>query len=202
MNLKETYNLIAEEWHKDHQADDWWVNGTKKFIVFLKSGDTVLDVGCGGGTKSKYLTSHGLKITGIDLSDKMVEIARRENPESEFFALDLNQADTLSGSFDGIFVQAVLLHIPKDKVEAALKKVISKLKEGGYIYVSVKEQRPGQAAEEVKTESDYGYEYQRFFSYFTDAEIERLFKNLGLEIVHSETNPAGKTNWIQVIGKK
>jgi hypothetical protein len=27
MDLKSTYNKIAEDWHKNHQQDDWWVEG-------------------------------------------------------------------------------------------------------------------------------------------------------------------------------
>ena len=48
MNLKETYNKIAEDWHADHSSDDWWQEGTDKFIWNLKNGASVLDVGCGG----------------------------------------------------------------------------------------------------------------------------------------------------------
>lgn len=44
MDLKATYNKIAEDWQNDHTTDDWWVSGVDKFISFLEKGDKVLDI--------------------------------------------------------------------------------------------------------------------------------------------------------------
>ena len=112
MNLKDTYNKIAEEWNRTHQTDDWWVEGTERFVSFLKPGDLVLDVGCGPGTKSKYLIGKGLRVFGIDLADKFIKIARQKVPEAEFAVLDMQEMEKLEKNFDGIFAQASLLHIP------------------------------------------------------------------------------------------
>jgi len=89
MNLKETYDKIAEDWHSDHKKDDWWIEETDKFISYLSKGDLVLDVGCAGGIKSKYLMQKGLNVVGIDFSEKMIEIAKREFPNGEFLVKDL-----------------------------------------------------------------------------------------------------------------
>lgn len=202
MNLKETYDRIAEDWHRDRQHDDWWIEGTNTFISFLQKGDIVLDVGCGGGTKSKYLTKHGLRVVGIDFSEKMIEIARRGVPSETFIVLDLNEADTLEYLFDGVFIQAVLLHISKKDIQESLRKAMERLKLGGYVYIAVKEKKPQGVEEELKTENDYGYPYERFFSYFTVGEIESYLRNIGLEIVCSKISTSGHANWIQVIGRK
>lgn len=202
MDLKQTYNRIAEDWHQDHQADDWWVKGTDKFISFLKPGNLVLDVGCAGGIKSKHFLKNGLQVVGIDFSEKMIEIAQRELPGEKFLVLDLKDVDKLEYLFDGIFMQAVLLHIPKKEVADDLRKVTEKLKKGGYLYIAVKEKKPQGQEEEIKIESDYSYSYERFFSYFTVDEIELYLHNLGLEIVFFKVDSSGSTNWIQVIGRK
>jgi|SRR3989344_5479509 len=204
MNLKETYNKIAKEWHNDHQTDDWWVSGTDKFIELIKPRGLVLDVGCGGGTKSKYLISRGLKVVGIDISENMINIAKTEVPEGKFIVMDLTEVGDLEDMFDGIFMQAVLLHIPKKDVPNILKSVISKLKSGGYLYIAVKEKMPSGVEEEIKIENDYGYDYERFFSYFTVEELEKYFKDLKLEIVFVKNSPSknGDRAWIKIIGKK
>lgn len=202
MDLKETYNRIAGDWHRDHRQDDWWIEGTNKFISFLQKGDLVLDVGCGAGIKSKYLTEKGLRVVGIDFSKKMIEIAKREAPSGTFVVLDLKKADKLEYLFDGIFMQAVLLHIPKQEVAGRLKEVAERLKKGGYLYVAVKEKKPQGIEEETKIENDYGYSYERFFSYFTVDEIESYLRSVGLEIVFSAVDFFRNTSWIQVIGRK
>ena len=204
--LKETYNKIAKDWHKDHEKDDWWFEGTDKFISFLKKGSSVLDVGCGSGVKSKYLASKGMKVFGIDFSENLINIAKEEAPNEEFSVMDINDIDRIAKSFDGIFMQAVLLHIPKKDVGGILKKAVLKLKAGGYLYIAVKGKWDGGVDEEVKRENDYGYEYDRFFSYFTIEELRQYFKDLGMGMVY-ELNPPPSRNkrnieWIQIIGQK
>lgn len=202
MNLKETYDKIAEDWHQDHKRDDWWIEGTDKFIFFLKKGGLVLDVGCAGGIKSKYLIEKGLNVVGIDFSGKMIEIAKREVLRGTFIVTDLADVETLDYMFDGIFMQAVLLHIPKAKAKEAIQKMMSRLKKGGYLYVAVKAQKPGRAEEEVSVEEDYGYRYERFFSFFSLEEIKNHMRESGLDIVYDTAAHSGRANWVQVIGQK
>lgn len=202
MTLQETYNRIAEEWHKDHQTDDWWVEGTNAFVSFLKPGDAVLDIGCGGGTKSKYLLGKGLRVTGVDFSENMIAIARREIPGATFAVMDMRAIATLPDMFNGMFAQASLLHIPKHEAGDVIKNASTRLAPGGYFYVAVKEKKPDGPEETIKKEDDYGYPYERFFSYFTKDEIEGYLRGTGMEIVFSEITPSGNAHWIQVIGRK
>src|SRR3989338_5343286 len=108
MNLKSTYDKIAENWSEDHANDTWWIAGTEKFSSFLKKGDSVLDVGCASGLKSKYLAKKGFVVTGIDFSDKMIEFAQQRMPTGQFFVRDINEPLDFKNKFDGIFAQAVL----------------------------------------------------------------------------------------------
>ncbi|MBI2050740.1 MAG: class I SAM-dependent methyltransferase [Parcubacteria group bacterium] len=202
MNLKDTYNRIAEDWYKDHKSDSWWVEGTDAFVSFLPKGGSVLDVGCGAGVKSKYLSEKGLCVLGIDFSDKLIEIAKRDVPGVEFLVIDMKDAGTLEREFDGIFSQASLLHIPKKEVIAVLKGLASRLKKGGHLYIAVKEKWEGQDEEQVVVEEGYGYQYERFFSYFTKEELRGYLKELGMEAVFESATPMHKTTWLQIIGRK
>lgn len=201
MDLKDTYTRIAKDWHKDHQDDDWWVEGTGAFMRLLAQGASVLDVGCGAGFKSGYLARHGFSVTGIDFSDGLIDIARKEVPEVEFLVIDMREMGELP-MFDGIFAQASLLHIPRAEIAATLQGLFAHLTPGGYLYVAVKGSRPGKPLEEVKEEHSYGYPYERFFSYFTIEELRGHFKDAGLEVVYENINTVGKTDWVQIIGKK
>lgn len=202
MDLKNTYNKIAKEWHKQHETDTWWVDSTDYFISLIGSGGSVLDVGCGAGTTAKYLTEHEVEVTGVDFSEKMIEIAKEVSPLSKFHVMTFKDAGNIKDTFDGLFMQASLLHVAKSEVKNILTGLSRLLKPGGYFYVAVKERREGQVEEEEKTEIDIGYEYKRFFSYFTRDELERYFVELGMKEVHFATTPSGKTIWLQMIFKK
>src|SRR5512133_2715614 len=163
MNLHDTYNKIAEGWHQQHEVDDWWIEGTNAFVSLVGAGGSVLDIGCAGGYKTKYLVERGLDITGIDFSENMIEIAKNYVPEATFFVCDMNEIDTIEETYDGLYLSAVLLHVPKRELVVLLRKIVKRLKTGGLMYVAVKEQREGQSEEEIKIENDLGYEYERFF---------------------------------------
>lgn len=203
MNLKETYNKIAPDWHKEHQENDtWWVDGTKKFVSFLKQGDLVLDVGCGGGVKSKFLYDRGLEVVGIDFSEKLIEIARKENQGIEFIVMDMYDTGKLPYVFDGVFAQASLLHIPKKDLHLIIRTITSHVKNDGVIYIAVKGILPGGPSEEIKKENNYGYPYERFFSYYSMDELVDALEVEGLQVVYQDTKKTGRSEWLQIIGKK
>lgn len=201
MNLKDTYNRIAEDWFKDHHQDTWWVEGTEKFVSFLKPGASVLDIGCGAGVKSKWLSDKGLKVTGGDFSEKMVDIAKREVPNANFQVMDIRHLDEVNGTFDGVFAQAVLLHIPKAEVPIVIAGLKGKLNDSGYLYIAVKEKRPEGKEEEMLVEDDYGYKYERFFSYFTLSEMQKYLADARMQICYENVSRTGHTNWIQIVAK-
>ncbi|MBI4158597.1 MAG: class I SAM-dependent methyltransferase [Candidatus Yanofskybacteria bacterium] len=201
-DLKSIYNRIAQDWFKDHKDDTWWVNGTNKFVSFLKPGNLVLDVGCGAGIKSKYLITKGLKVVGIDLSEEMIEIAKTEVPDGKFLIADINLSLEFKEKFDGIFAQAVLLHIPKKDIKKVIGNLISLLKPRGYLYIAVKGLKEGQPEEQVIKESDYGYEYERFFSFYTPEELKNFMEESKVSIVYNEIISVGNTDWIQIIAQK
>lgn len=202
MNLKETYNRIAEDWVRDHDKDTWGQGGADMFLSFLPKGATILDVGCGGGIKTNYLAKQGYDARGIDFSEKMIELAQQQYPHLEFAVLDMYDVDTYPESVDGIFVQAALLHIKKDRVLEVLTKLKDKLNRSGVIYIAVKAMRDNGVEEEIKTEHDYGYEYERFFSYYSLDELKAYFKQLGLEMLWEGGADTSLSHWLQVIGKK
>jgi len=202
MNLKDTYNQIAEDWYADHKNDDWWIEGTEHFCSLFKSGDNILDIGCGAGIKSKYISEKGLVVTGIDFSEKFIDIANRENPKIRFCVLDMKDVSGLKTKFEGVFAQASLLHIPKKEILDVIERLVETLKQGGYLYVAVKGKRVGGLDEEMVEEKDYGYSYNRFFSFYTIDELEGYFNKLKLDIVYKNSKMYGKTNWLQIIEKK
>ena len=48
----------------------------------------------------------------------------------------------------------------------------------------------------------YGYEYERFFSYYRMTELEEYLKKLNVDIVYQNAKVTGKTEWLQIVGKR
>lgn len=203
MDLKSTYNKIAKDWMSNHNSDTWWKDGTAKYSSFLNPQSTILDVGSGAGQKAKYFVEKGFEVTGIDFSEKMVELAKKQVPTAKFFTKDIKQPLEFETLFDGVFAQAVLLHIPKNEILDVLKNIITPLKDGGYLYIAVKELKPGNKEEVIVKENVYGYDFERFFSYFTLEEMKKYLDKIKLTIVYETItkSPEG-TNWIQIIARK
>lgn len=209
MNLRQTYNKIAEDWFKDHHADTWWQDGTQKFLDALPQGSRILDLGCGSGEKSKYLTDKGYKVTGIDFSENLIAIAKRENSAAElesnlqpnFEIFDIYELEKYPKTFDAVFAQASLLHIPKNIIREVLEKIKDKINPGGLLYIAVKGMRDDGIEEAIRKENDYGYEYERFFSFFDMPELENYLNDLGMEIVWKSSTISGRADWLQIVGR-
>jgi SAM-dependent methyltransferase len=201
MDLKATYNKIANDWVTDHDKDTWWQEGTDIFLESLPKGSHILDVGCGGGIKSAYMQNKGYKVTGIDFSAKMIEIAKKKNSRIDFEVIDLYELESYSKMFDAIFAQAVLLHIPKTRIMEVLQKMYGKLKTKGLFYIGVKGIKNDGIDESIIKENDYGYEYERFFSFYTADEFKKYLEEIKLELIWENTSSGGST-WLQFIGRK
>ena len=201
-DLKDTYNKIAKDWVDDHVGDSWWVEGTDTFLSFLPKGSSILDAGCAGGYKAKYMTDRGFKVEGIDFSESMINEAKERFPDLNFEVFDIYNLDKYDKKFDAVFTQAVLLHIPKKRIIEVLEKIKMRLNDGGFIHVALKEIRDKKIEEEVRKESDYGYEYERFFSYYTTEELKEYLQKTGFDIISEKIVNSGRSNWINIVGKK
>ncbi|MFA6909143.1 MAG: class I SAM-dependent methyltransferase [Patescibacteria group bacterium] len=197
MDLKSTYNRIASDWHNDHERDDWWHAGSALFLSYLKQGSHVLDVGCGSGLGSAFLVHHGMNVEGFDVSEKMIELAKQHVPQGIFWVGDMLDLGGKAKTYDAAYLKAVLLHSPKNQTGSILSLLRKRLRAGAYVYVAVK--RTKDVEEEILKEDDYGYQYERFFSYYTEEEMDQLLLSAGFEIDIKRTVSSGRTMWVERI---
>ena len=71
-------------------------------------GDTVVDVGCGGGRAVGELAARGVRAIGVDLDPTMIEIARERWPTSEFHVADATALPLDDGSVTGYRADKIL----------------------------------------------------------------------------------------------
>ena len=95
------------------------------------AGKTTLDVGCGGGILAEAMAQRGARVTGIDLSEKALAVARLHQVESGV-SVDyrLIAAEALApeaaGSFDVVTCMELLEHVPEPaSTVAACARLVS-----------------------------------------------------------------------------
>ncbi len=134
--VKKSYNKIAASYYSHRDLNKF--NGElDKFVDLLPKNGHVLDVGCGAGIPTgKYLVSRGLRVTGIDISDTMLEMATKNVPEADFINKDMNNLDFNENSFDGIISVYALFHVPKKNHPNIIKQFFKILRPGGILLIN------------------------------------------------------------------
>ncbi len=133
------YNTQAESWFERHSSNPlYWQPELELFQKYLPQG-AVLDIGCGAGRDAKPLLEMGYAYTGIDASTGLIEIAKKQVLEGRFLCQNVLDLDFPAASFDGFLCNAVLLHIPKERVSDALQSIKAVMKPGAVGFITVKE---------------------------------------------------------------
>jgi SAM-dependent methyltransferase len=136
-----------------------------------------LDLGCGTGNYSVYLASRGFEVTGLDLSDVAIRIARenalRKHISILFIAGDLLKDPLPRHSrFGFIFEWEVLHHVFPEQRPEWIRKVKNLLEPGGrYLSVCFHEQDPGFGGKGKYRKTSLGTEL--YFS--NEEELVNLF---------------------------
>ncbi len=78
----------------------------------LPPGARVVDLGCGSGVFTNLLQRRGYRCSGVDLSPKMIAIARAKFSDIEFIEGDIECLPFADASFDGVLLSGVLHHFP------------------------------------------------------------------------------------------
>lgn len=103
---------------------------------FIKDGTTV-DIGCGIGRDTNWLTQHGFLTTGIDASEQMLKQAHSLYPNDNFFQDDLPHLNQLGvSSFQNILCSAVLMHLSQIDLKTACNRLLQLLNDNGCLAIS------------------------------------------------------------------
>lgn len=154
----------------------------KKLALFQKKclglgKITILDVGCGPGNHSRYLYSLNNKyqITGIDLSEKMIQLAQKNAPHCHFIQGDIRDLK-LNQTFDAVIASFCIVHLSDGEVGKFIAQTNALLNPHGHLYLSFIE---GDQAGFMKPDF---FDDKIYFNLFKRDKIKRLLARNLFEI--------------------
>ncbi len=179
--LRDSYDQVASDYaatffdELDRKPDDRAL--LDAFAAACPRPAHILDVGCGPGHVGRYLTNHGLQVTGVDLSPAMVALAQELNPTMEFVTADMLALPFDTGSVDGIVAFYSVIHIPRPHVPQVLDGFRRVLAPGGHLFLAV---HGGTGT--VHEDEFLGHPVPFEATLFSLAEITSLVNQAGLHV--------------------
>lgn len=130
--VREGYNIIADKYLATRAKKSLDIALLDEFTKYLEPNAKVLDAGCGAGIPVAKILSEHFDVTGVDFSEKQVELAKKNVPNATFICQDMTQLDFPVNYFDGICSYYAIIHIPRDEHYALLQNFFSHAQAGWY----------------------------------------------------------------------
>lgn len=203
----ESYNNSAEDFKNKIGSLDNYKASYAYFTELLDEGMRVLDLACGPAQISKYVIDRKkCEITGVDLSEKMLEIAKNEIPSGNFIKhsiVDYKNKELCEACIIGFGIP----YLTTEEAEICINNVSSNLVKNGYFYISFMGTKNGDIETVCKEKTSFGGDNIFEVHYHNKDVISKYMKDAGFEIVkefnlpYSEPDGSITTDTV-FIGKK
>jgi len=128
--LARSYDEIAHVWQEPH-IQTFGIAQFERAIRFTTQRGHALDIGCGSSTRFlDLLLRHGFEAEGLDVSERMIALARQSRPGITFHHADISTWE-LPRSYDFISAWDSIWHLPLAAQEPVMRKICAGLKPGG-----------------------------------------------------------------------
>lgn len=173
--VRDGYDACAEKYlesRKDGNCDD-----LKSLTSRLKPGAKILDIGCGPGIPIARMLSKGHNVTGVDISEEQIKLARANVPQAEFIVGDIMSVDFAKDSFDAVICYYSIFHLPREEHAELFAKIAKWLKPGGYLLATLSND-----SEESYVEDDF-FDTTMHRSNFSLGQYLKIISAVGLRLV-------------------
>jgi 2-polyprenyl-3-methyl-5-hydroxy-6-metoxy-1,4-benzoquinol methylase len=143
-DIRKTWNACGEAFHRFTTATDSYSENIERPIIERLAGDVtglrILDLACGSGVYSIWFAGRGAKVVGLDLSEKMIALAKdsaaKNKLDAEFKVADMTQPISFEAqSFDLVFTATALHYV--ENLSTTMREVARVLKPAGHLIASV-----------------------------------------------------------------
>jgi ubiquinone/menaquinone biosynthesis C-methylase UbiE len=133
--IENFYDTVAKEYAEtfsgEHEKKPKDQEILHRFSQKIGDRKPVWDFGCGPGQTTKYLKNLGIEISGLDLSEKIIEEARIIHPEIHFRKGNILELEFEDGSIAGVVAFYAIVHFTEKQVGIFLREVYRVLEPGG-----------------------------------------------------------------------
>ena len=176
---RQAYNLAAQKYHdlfhNEMNEKEYDRKLLDSFAARFNKDSLICDAGCGPSAHiGKYLFDKGIKVVGVDISEKCIELAKLNNPEMKFECADICNMPFDDNSFDGLISYYSIINTPKIYIPKIFSEFRRVLKPDGFLLVSVKA-----GTTEGYIDDLLGIKTKTYFSLFTQEEIVNYFSQAG-----------------------
>jgi 2-polyprenyl-3-methyl-5-hydroxy-6-metoxy-1,4-benzoquinol methylase len=176
----DAYNKNSRRYADKFMEFTSYAERVQEFACLLDDDFKILDIGCGPGNVAKQLcAAKRLAITGIDLSEKMLEIAKSNVPTGNFQLQDSRTASFSLEYFDAVLLSFSIVHLSDEEAKTVLNNAVKWVRSGGYLYLSFMEgKQPGFETTSFSNQPLY-------FNYFEECKIREFLEKNGVECMRS-----------------
>lgn len=174
------YDQITHMWQSKDFNRENGISAHKKALAFVESKHKALDIGCGcTGRFLDLLIDEGFSVEGLDISQKMIQLAQERHPNIHFHHADICQVELID-RYDFITAWDSIWHIPLAQQRSVLTKIVDSLNSGGvFIFSFGGTDKPGDHCDNFMGPEVY------YSSLGTNGFLQ-LFIELGCVIRHLE----------------
>jgi len=144
MRRIKTKNINTSEYWDKFATDSYTESDIKRggsickfntICDLIPENSNVLDIGCLNGNLYPFLKNKIKSFTGVDLSEKLIDLAKNRFPEQTWIQSDRLKLPFENKKFDVVTMLETLEHV--DDPQSTIKEAVRVIKKGGILLVSV-----------------------------------------------------------------
>ena len=198
------YDRVAEHYLATKDPEDPLAFAALEALARdLPPASPVLDLGCGAGVPvTRWLAKRGYAVTGVDLSEKQLELARDLVPGATFVKADMTDLDFGPGTFSAVVAFHSIIHVPREEHPAVFASIHRWLEPGGLFLATL-------------TITDYegedgvweGWGAAMRWSHYDAETNRRMLESAGFDIRSAEPRTGSGTGdavepWLWVLARR
>jgi len=196
--VRDSYDRVADNYVEmvtttgigDIRTHPWLKAAMDAFASTVAPIGPVLDVGCGPGTVTAYLAERGIEVSGVDLSPRMIDHARRLHPQCTFTVGSATDLNLRPASLGGVLGWWSLFNLPRHVLPTVLDSLAAALRPGGQLIIAT---HVGDS-DVVRTEAYNGVPVQWTTYQWQPEQLIALVQQEGLRPVADLRLPADRTS--------